>query len=178
MSRFFAVLLTTLFALPLAGCFVSSEPLITPQTADYPLGNARAQHFDWVRGAWKAAGRVTVTREGAYYLLRDEETRDVTRFLLHAIGDNRFVAQAEDLSGTGNAAFTYSLVAISGEHVYHFAFEKASRSCRVPDADAAALKLRPYESGCGVTSIEALATAFRMLEHSEEQPETMYVMEP
>ena len=109
---------------------------------------------------------------------RDEETRDVTRFLLRGIGDNRFIAQVEDLSGTGNAAFTYSLVVIDKERIYHFSFDKASRRCRVTGVDAAALKLRPYESGCGVASLDSLADAFRALERTEEQPETMYVIEP
>ena len=129
-------------------------------------------------GAWKPEGHVTVTLEGSYYMLRDEETRDVTRFLLRGIGDNRFIAQAEDLSGTGNAAFSYSLVVINDEHIYHFSFDKASRRCRVPGIDPTALRLRSYESGCGVASLDSLADAFRALERAEELPETMYVVEP
>jgi hypothetical protein len=176
--RLVVVLLFALSSLTLSGCFVSSDPLITPATADHPWTAARAQHFDWVKGKWKPEGHVTVTLDGSYYQLRDDETRDVTRFLLRGIGDNRFIAQAEDLSGTGNAAFTYSLVVIDHEHIYHFSFDKASRRCRVTGIDAAALKLRPYESGCGVASLEALADAFRALERTEELPETMYVVEP
>src|SRR5579871_5910083 len=87
------LILLSALTLTLGGCFMSSDALIKPASADYPWSNLRAQQFKWSDGKWQAEGYVSLRREGPNYRLEDERTRDVTRFLAHQIGDNRYVVQ-------------------------------------------------------------------------------------
>jgi len=172
------LLLFALLPLALGGCFISSEPLITPASADHPWADSRAQEFHFDDGKWKSKGYVTLRRSGPYYVLRDEESRDVTRFLVHQIGDDRYVAQSQDASGVGNASYSYSLLIVDGQKITTYSFDQASKRCRVPGVDVAALKLRPHEDDCGVDSIAALIQVFQALERSQPKPETLYVIQP
>ena len=100
-----AVILLALFAPMLAGCFVSSDAFITPASADHPWGNLRARQFEW-EGEWKPNGYIALRREGALYSFEAEDSRDVTRFLVKQIGDNVYVAQMQDASGSGDSSYT------------------------------------------------------------------------
>jgi hypothetical protein len=85
----------------LAGCYVSTKPLITPKTADYPI--ADGTHFDRYVPAGKPGeyrltktGR-TLRRTGAYYYyVEDNEPKKSIPFLLKKISDKNYIAQMAD----------------------------------------------------------------------------------
>ena len=177
MPRLPLILLSAL-TLTLGGCFMSSDALIKPASADYPWSNLRAQQFKWSDGKWQAEGYVSLRREGPNYRLEDERTRDVTRFLAHQIGDNRYVVQLQDTSGSGDAAYTYALLVAEGKRVYQYSFDDPSKRCQIPGIDAAALKLKRYEDGCGVPSLASLVQIFDALQKAQPKFEIMYELQP
>jgi hypothetical protein len=172
------VILFAALALALGGCFESSDALITAANADHPWTALRAAEFSWHDGAWKSEGNVTLRRDGSDYVLRDEESRDVTHFLLHQIGDNTYVAQSRGGSGSGNESYMFALVVVDGKRVYQYSFDDLSKRCKIPGIDPAVLKLKAYEDGCSVPSLAALTQIFETLQKSQPKFEAMYVIEP
>jgi hypothetical protein len=173
-----SVILLAALSLTLGGCFMSSDPLIKPASADHPWSDSRAQQFDWNDGNWKAEGYVTLRRAGAYYRIEDEKSRDVTRFLARQIGDNHYVVQSQDTSGSGNAAYAFALLVADGKRIYQYSFDDQSKHCAIPGIDPAALKLKAYEDGCGAPSLAVLTQIFETLQKSQPKFEVMYVIEP
>jgi hypothetical protein len=173
--RFF---LLAVLAVALGGCFVSSDAFITNANADHPWNDSRARQFNWEDGDWKSQGFVTLRREGALYRLEDEKSRDVTRFLVKKIADNSYVAQMQDMNGTGDSSYTYALLVVDGKHIYQYGFDDLSRRCQVLGIDAAALKLEPFEDGCGVPSLAALTQIFAAVQKTQPKFEVKYEIEP
>ncbi len=172
------VILFVAAALALGGCFMSSSPLITPATADHPWSKLRAKQSDWRDGKWQAQGNIALSREGAYYRLEDEKSHDVTRFLVRQIGDHAYVTQSQDTSGSGDASYSFALLVADGNRVYQYSFDDLSKRCAIPGIDAAALRLKPYEDGCGVPSLEALTQIFTTLQKAPPRYEVMYETTP
>ncbi len=173
-SRVSCVLLA-LLSLALSGCFISSDPLLSPAKADYPWpALRRAQQFGWENGAWKSRGYVSLDRDGAFYVLKPDDSDDVTRFLLHRIGNDLYVAQADDPSGS----YLYALVSIEGNRVYESAFDDASHDCAVPGIDPYMRGLSAKNDNCSVQSLDALIDVFQALRRAQPQAETLYVVEP
>jgi len=175
LTRFF---LLAVLSVALGGCFVSSGAFVTAANADYPWNDSRARQFDWQDGDWKPQGFVTLRREGALYRIEDERSRDVTRFRVKKIADNSYVAQMQDMSGSGDSSYTYALLVVDGKRIYQYGFDDVSRRCKIPDIDAAALKLEPYENGCGVPSLAVLTQIFATLQKSHPKFEVKYEIEP
>ena len=169
--------MVTVLAPVLSGCFVSSGAFITPASADHPWSDLRARQFEW-EGDWKPNGYVNLRRVGALYRFTPESSRDVTRFLLKQIADDTYVAQMQDTSGSGDAAYAYALLVVDGKRIYQYAFDDASKRCRIAGIDTTALKLNPYEDGCGVPSLAALTQIFMTLQKSHPTFEVMYEIEP
>ena len=176
MPRSALILLAALSPL-LGGCFVSTDAFITPASADHPWTELHARQLTW-EGEWKSNGDVHLRRQGALYSFEPESSRDVTKFLVKAIGDNAYVAQIQDTSGSGDASYTYALLVVDGKRIYQYAFDDQSQHCQAPGVDAAALKLKPYEDGCGVPSLAALTQVFTTLQKSQPKFEIMYEIEP
>lgn len=172
LSYFLAVFLS----LGLGGCFVSSNALISPRAADHPWAASRGQHFDWEDGKWKLRGAVSLSRDGAYYVLKSDESGETTRFLVHRIDPGHYIAQAEDSSDKAHPSYIYGLIVVEGSRIYEYGFDDQSSQCSVPGIDAAALRLRPSEDGCGVPSLDAMAKVFRALLKAHPEPETLYVI--
>ena len=174
-TRFF---LLAVLSLALGGCFVSSDAFITTANADHPWNDSRARTFDWQDGEWKPQGFVTLRREGALYRFEDETSHDVTRFLVKKVADNSYVAQMQDMSGSGDSSYTYALLVVDGKRIYQYGFDDLSRRCKIPGVDAAALQLEPYENGCGVPSLAVLTRIFATLQKSQPKFEVKYEIEP
>ena len=149
MSRSAVVLLAAL-APVLGGCFVSSDALITTANADHPWSNLRVTQLKWEAGDWKPDGLADLRREGALYRFEPD----------------------------GDSAYTYALLVVDGKRIYQYAFDYQSRRCEIPGVDAAALKLKPYEDGCGVPSLAAMTQIFTTLLKSQPKYETIYQIEP
>jgi hypothetical protein len=170
-------LLATILSLGLGGCFVSTDALISPSKADHPWSGAlRGQHFDWEDGKWKLRGAARLSRQGAYYMLKDEGSDETMRFLLHRIDPGHYIAQAEDLSDKSHPSYIFGLIVVEGDHVYEYGFDDQSSQCSVPDIDPTALKLRPSDDACGVPSLDAMAAVFRALLKAHPEPETLYII--
>jgi len=111
-------------ALSLTGCFLSKAPLITPETADYPIESG--SHFDSFarRGTdWRPLpeGR-TVHRQGDYYVyINDNSDRTSVPFLLMQISPGRYILQANDTSNFERVSeYYYFLVDFDGvEAIQH-----------------------------------------------------------
>jgi hypothetical protein len=166
--------LAAILSFGLGGCFVSTDPLISPAASDHPWAALRGQHFDWEDGKWKLHGAVSLSREGAYYVLKSDDSDEAMRFLLHHIGPDRYIAQAEDLSDKAHPTYVYGLIVVEGNRIYEYGFDDQSSQCGVPGIDPPALHLRPSDDGCGVTSLDALTTIFRALMKAHPEAETRY----
>ena len=173
-----SIILLTASSLALGGCFMSSGPLITPASADHPWGDLRAKQSDWRDGKWRVEGNVTLHREGAYYRFETEKSHDVTNFLVRQIGDQEYIAQSHDASGSGDASYSYVLLVADGNRVYQYSFDDQSKRCAIPGINPAALQLKPYEDGCGVPSLAVLTQIFESLRKGPPRYEVMYEIAP
>lgn len=90
-----AILLCLLLcmSLPLAGCFISLHPFITPATADYPIASgtvvAKFQRTKSAPSVWSNVGRWVIVRDGAYYkmlgLPEDNSSDESEPFLIKCL---------------------------------------------------------------------------------------------
>lgn len=173
-SRRLASLFAVLLPLTLGGCFVSSDPLISPATADYPWSALRGQHFEWDDGSWKLKGVASLKRDGDDYVLTSDETDEAMRFLLRRFEPDHYIAQAADRSDEDHPSYIYGLIVVEGNRIYEYGFDDQSSQCGVQGIDPGALHLRPSDDGCGVPSLDAIATIFRALMKAHPEGETRY----
>jgi hypothetical protein len=101
----------------LAGCYVSKQPLITSETADYPI--AAPAHFDAFlpRGKeWRPQPGRTLQRAGAHYVyVEDGSTKRSAPFLVKRIGPKRYIVQLSDSSDPKRVTeFYYTLMDFDG----------------------------------------------------------------
>ena len=100
-----------------AGCYVSKQPLITPQTADYPV--TAPAHFGASRPSgdtWRPQPGRTLQRVGMHYVyVEDGSTKRSPPFLVKRIGPKRYIVQLSDSSDPKRVTeFYYTLMDFDG----------------------------------------------------------------
>lgn len=166
-------------AVTLAGCFIAKEPLITPETADYPIETGT--HFDAFarRGTdWRPLpqGR-SVHRQGDYYVyVNDDSDRTSVPFLLMEISAGRYIVQANDTSNFERVSeYYYFLVDFDGVEAIQHSGSCWPRSEWIETGIISQVERTSVNTRCQFTSIENLET---VLEGTTEftAPEERYVL--
>ena len=110
--------------LSLAGCFISSDPFITPATADYPFADGTIlvefHRSGAVASGWEKTERWRIAREGAYYklagLAADGNNETTEPFLLKCLDREKkcrgryAIFQARHTDPNGRTYFVYGLL--------------------------------------------------------------------
>ncbi len=151
-----------ILTLVLSGCYVSKTPLITPQTADYPIPSD--SHFDAFarRGEdWRPmeVGR-TVRRSGGYYFFRDDGSDETSLpFLMKAISPGRYVVQANDTSDfTRVSEYYYFLLDFDGAEAIQYSTECWPRDEWVAERLVTRVEQTSVNTRCHFENLEHLAT--------------------
>nr|TFG52415.1 MAG: hypothetical protein E4H34_05040 [Hyphomicrobiales bacterium] len=153
--------LSLLLVFSLAGCFVSKEPLITPETADYPI--ASATNFDAFgrRGTdWRPLpeGRSVYRKGNYYYYVNDDSDRKSVPFLLKKISDGRYIAQANDTSNFDRVAeYYYFLIDFDGSEAIQHSGSCWPRQAWIDDGLITQVERTSMNTRCLVENIEDLA---------------------
>jgi hypothetical protein len=156
-------------ALPLAGCFTSSQPKFPLATAVPALGDG-GRYVGYERtsdGRFKREESFDVRRraDGGYDFI--DAKGKATTLSLHRIGPDRFVAQASEEGG-----IHYVVLQVRGDEVLAFAPD-----CKEQDAaklKAQGVHVRQYE--CVIDSVADPAALFAGMELGE--PGSKMVREP
>jgi len=149
-------------ALLLSGCYLSKTPLITPETADYPI--ASDSHFAAFarRGEdWRPMphGR-TVRRAGGYYFFRDDESDDTSLpFLMKAVAPGRYVVQANDTSDfTRVTEYYYLLLDFDGAEAIQYSTTCWPREEWISEGLVTRIEQTAVNARCHFDSLEDLTT--------------------
>ena len=168
-----------LLALTLAGCFLTKEPLITPDTAAYPIESG--SHFDSFarRGTdWRPLpeGR-SVHRQGDYYVyINDDSDRTSVPFLLMEIAPGRYIVQANDTSNFDRVSeYYYFLVEFDGVEAIQYSSSCWPRQEWIDRGIITQVERTSINTRCHFADIAGLRTA---LEGASEYtaPEEKYVL--
>lgn len=166
-------------ALTLAGCFLTKEPLITPDIAAYPVESG--SHFDAFarRGAdWRPLpeGR-SVHRQGDYYVyVNDDSDRTSVPFLLLEIAPGRYIVQANDTSNFDRVSeYYYFLVEFDGVEAIQYSGSCWPRQEWIDGGVITQVERTSINTRCHFADIAGLTT---VLEGSSEftAPEEKYVL--
>ncbi len=149
-------------ALLLSGCYLSKTPLITPQTADYPI--ASDSHFaafarrgeDWRPMPY---GR-TVRRAGGYYFFRDDGSDETSLpFLMKEVSPGRYVVQANDTSDfTRVTEYYYLLLDFDGTEAVQYSTTCWPREEWISEGLVARVEQTAVNWRCHFDSLEDLTT--------------------
>lgn len=166
----------------LAGCYVSTKPLITPQTADYPI--ADGTHLDRYVPAGKPGeyrltknGRTLHRRGAYYYYVEDGDPKESIPFLLKKIGDENYIAQMADSRDPAKAGeYGYQWLTFDGKAVVQYGANCPARQewvirellDRIEDTAT---------PRCIVSNIEKLATLLKEAAKNAA-PEAKFVLSP
>jgi hypothetical protein len=168
-----------LLALTLGGCFLTKEPLITPDTAAYPIESG--SHFDAFarRGAdWRPLpeGR-SVYRRGDYYVyVNDDSDRTSVPFLLMEIAPGHYIVQANDTSNFDRVSeYYYFLVEFDGVEAIQYSSSCRPRQEWIDGGVVTQVERTSINTRCHFADIAGLTTA---LEEVSEYtaPEEKYVL--
>jgi hypothetical protein len=126
LRRLAAVLCLIIFAgLPLASCFISQQPFITPATADYPFATglvvAKFQRTKAAPSVWSNIGRWAIVRDGAYYkmlgLPEDNSSDETEPFLVKCLDGQKCktkggyaISQMRHTDPDGRTYYVYALL--------------------------------------------------------------------
>ena len=166
-------------ALNLAGCFLTKVPLITPDTADYPI--EPGSHFDAFarRGTdWRPLpeGR-SVHRQGDYYVyVNDNSDRTSVPFLLMEISPGRYILQANDTSNFSRVSeYYYFLVDFDGVEAIQHSGSCWPRQEWIDEGVITQVERTSMNTRCHFADIGGLTT---VLEGTSEYtaPEEKYVL--
>lgn len=166
-------------SLSLAGCFLSKEPLITPDVAAYPIESG--MHFDAFarRGAdWRPLpiGR-SVHRRGDYYVyVNDDSDRSSVPFLLLEITPGRYIVQANDTSTFDRVSeYYYFLVEFDGVEAIQYSSSCWPRQEWIDEGIITQVERTSINTRCHFDDITNLTIA---LEGSTEftAPQEKYVL--
>jgi hypothetical protein len=173
--------LSLTIAFALTGCFVSTAPLITPATADYPLpSQARIQRYHWIGGAWHLSESAELVRADGYYRLHLENGDE--RFLLKRIDPGKYIVQ-EESPDRKEMRFQYALLVVDGGRLAEYTFSHSLNDQQ--DDECAALtaaEKRQYgitdnsEGDCAVASVDGLRAVFLKLLETAERPKFLYLV--
>jgi hypothetical protein len=175
MIRAFAILL----AFAVSGCFLSEEPFITPETADYPI--ASDSYFDAYarRGDdWSPLpeGRRVRIQNGYYYYRNDGSDRTSVPFLMKEISEGRYVVQANDTSTFERVSeYYYFLVDFDGTEAIQHRSRCWPREEWLENRIIAGIEYASTNTRCTFDSFENLVT---VLEGTTEfaAPEDRFVL--
>lgn len=175
MARCLAILL----AFALSGCFLSKEPFITPETADYPI--VSDSYFDAYarRGeGWRPLpeGRRVRIQDGYYYYRDDGSNKTSVPFLMKEVSKGRYIVQANDTSNFARVTeYYYFLVDFDGNEAIQYSGSCWPRSEWIEDGIIAQVERTSTNTRCRFESLENLVTA---LEGTTEfaAPEERFVL--
>jgi len=178
-SRYAGTALALLLACGLAGCFLSKEPLITPETADYPIESG--SHFEAFarRGTdWRPLpeGRSIYRRGDYYYYVNDDSDRMSVPFLFMEISPGRYIVQANDTSRFERVSeYYYFLVDFDGVEAVQYSGACWPRKEWIDEGVISQVERTSMNTRCTFTTIEDLKT---VLEGVSEYtaPEEKYVL--
>ena len=166
-------------SLTTTGCFLTKEPLITPDIASYPIESGA--HFDSFarRGTdWRPlpAGR-TVHRQGDYYVyVNDDSDRTSVPFLLLEIAPDRYIVQANDTSNFDRVSeYYYFLMEFDGVEAIRYSSSCWPRQEWIDDGIITLVERTSINTRCHFADIENLTI---VLEGSAEfaAPEEKYML--
>lgn len=123
------VMSALLFLLFLGGCFVSSQPLITEASADFPVTEETQlleldpKTFDQKTGRDGQPTTLLISIENGFYILREGE-EEKHRFLLKEIDDDYYVIMVSPKpGGSGRVEYPYGMLEVDEKSnrvvVYH-----------------------------------------------------------
>jgi hypothetical protein len=177
--RFARTALLLLLSLSLQACFLTKEPLITPENADYPI--EPGSHFEVFarRGTdWRPlpVGR-SVHRQGDYYYyVNDDRNRLSVPFLLMEISPDRYIVQVNDTSNFERVSeYYYFLVDFDGVEAVQYSGSCWPRKEWLDEGIISLVERTSMNTRCHFTAIENLTT---VLEEVSEfaAPEEKYVL--
>jgi hypothetical protein len=161
-----------LLVLLLAGCFVSTAPLIEAGGADQRLaGKSRYEFFRSKDGGktWDKDQDGTIAAvDGGYELDGDPDSR----FVMRAAFDMHYIAQQRSTDG-----FQYDLLRIDGDRIYVYGFTCGDEDQRhvqtglIEDITSEGNELR-----CRVDGFNDLATVFAERVSAGATPKTFYIV--
>jgi hypothetical protein len=163
------VLTLALLALPLSGCLVSESPLITSESATYPLANqVSAESLRRNGDAWEHSENNSAHRSGAAYFLVAENGEEV-EFMLRQIAERTFIAQTKDDQGK----YMYGVLVFDGRMIYEYAPDCSD--FREADLERYGFVKKDGDD-CTVTSLTGLANAYLAYLKSGAKPSTAYAL--
>ena len=144
-----------------SGCYVSEQPFITPETADYPLDDT--VHFDGfaARGTtWRPQPGRTVHRVGTHYVyVNDGDTKRSIPFLLKQIGPRRYVLQMSDTADRARITeYYYQLIDFDGTTAIQWPAACRPRQVWVAEQLIERVEATSTNDRCIFTSLDDLAT--------------------
>jgi hypothetical protein len=163
------VLTLALLALTLSGCLVSESPLITSESAVYPLANQmNVERLRPNGDGWEHNEDNSAHRSGDAYILVSESGEEI-EFMLYRIAEKVFIAQTKDDQGH----YMYGFLVFDGRMIYEY----------TPDcSDFREADLSRYGfvkkdgDDCTVTSISGLGNAYLAYLKSGAKPSGAYAL--
>jgi len=165
----------------LGGCFLSKAPLITPETADYPIETN--SHFDAYarRGTdWRPLpeGRTVRRLNGYYYYRNDGSNRTSVPFLMKEISENRYLVQANDTSDFRRVTeFYYFLIDFDGAEAIKYTGTCWPRQDWIDDGIIADVQFTSVNTRCAFETLENLVTVLEATS-AYTAPEERFVLTP
>jgi hypothetical protein len=177
--------LAALAALALAGCFVTTKPLITKANAAWPFaGDTAWKSYEWNDDTheWKASGSGKILRVGDTYRMHPDpesgheaDPKDDMDFLLADLGDGYYAGQAVD----NNAEHTIMLDVLKrdGSTFYQYLLMCAPEDKALADhGDIEKYEHGQYSDTCTVGSLDQLRKALNARLAANPQPHGKYVI--
>jgi hypothetical protein len=167
MPNVFRAALIAAAALALAGCYVTTKPLITQANAAYPFTAGAYKSYEWREDkTWKLSGSGAISRVGDHYRLHHNpdpgeapDSGDDIDFIVADLGDGYYAAEVQDKDDPN---IMLDVVKVEGDAVYQYVL-----SCEPEDKTLAdrgiidKFEASQYSPTCTVSSLDQLRRAFR-----------------
>ena len=163
-------------ALPLAGCLISEERLITAKEAVYPLRDgADVESFtmDNSSNRWQHEHDNVLRRSGLGYMLRAEDG-STARFSLAMLTPTTWLIEIKDEDSDG---YLYGVLAKGDQPNRYFAYDLSDLCKRLRgDGVLARYKMHTKGEDCVATSEDGLAAALGVYRLGDTGPTWAYVV--
>ena len=164
----------------LAGCYVSDEPFVTVEDADYPIETGtRFSVFRPAGDDWQAQPGRVIESAGNYYVYVEEpDQKRSTPFLLKRIAENRYVVQMNDTADFARVSEVYyQLIDFDGTTAIQYSSTCPAWTNWVERELIARLEEAAAETRCHFSSFDNLVT---VLEEAavNAAPEAKFVLAP